>query len=220
LIVVAALLAGTAVFLRLRRHAAPIEEHASVHDATEVSITPLPEPDATVAEAVPPDAAVVVPHDAALAVRASDAALAVRASDAATGHASDAALAAQGDAGVDKLGAAKALYDNAHDALDEGDFARAFELADESLKLRKTARTYLLLAQAQQRLDRIDDAIASVDAAAAIAPEFSAVWELRGRILWAARRRDEAREAFDKFLQLDPNSPKAASIQRLMNEPR
>jgi predicted RNA polymerase sigma factor len=38
--------------------------------------------------------------------------------------------------------------------------------------------------------------------------------------LWAARRREEAREAFEKFLEIEPNSPKAAFIQRLINEPR
>jgi Flp pilus assembly protein TadD len=43
---------------------------------------------------------------------------------------------------------------------------------------------------------------------------------MRGRILWAARRRDEARAAFEKFLELDPDSPKAAAVRRLMNEPR
>jgi tetratricopeptide (TPR) repeat protein len=120
----------------------------------------------------------------------------------------------------DKLAEAKALYDKAHDAMEESNFAQALALADASLKLRKTARTYLLRAQAEQRLDRVDAALASVDAAAALAPDFGTVWETRGRILWAARRRDEARAAFEKFLALDPTSPKAASVQRLMNEPR
>ena len=122
--------------------------------------------------------------------------------------------------GADKVAEAKVLFDKAHDALDEGDFARAFELADASLKQRKTARTYLLRAQAQQRLDRIDDALASIDAATQLAPGFATVWEMRGRILWAARRRDEARAAFEKFLELDPNGPKAAAVRRLMDEPR
>jgi Flp pilus assembly protein TadD len=59
-----------------------------------------------------------------------------------------------------------------------------------------------------------------VDAASRIAPEFAPVWELRGRILWAARRRDEARAAFEKFLALAPDDPKAATVRRLLNEPR
>jgi tetratricopeptide (TPR) repeat protein len=104
--------------------------------------------------------------------------------------------------------------------MDANNFARALELAEASLRMRKTARTYLLRAQAEQRLDRVDDALASVDAAAQLAPEYGTVWETRGRILWAARRREEARAAFERFLRLEPDSPKAASVRRLMNEPR
>ena len=106
------------------------------------------------------------------------------------------------------------------DALEEGDFARAFQLADASLKLRRTARTYLLRAQALQRLDRVDDALASVDAATQLAPGYGTVWELRGRILWAAQRHDEARTAFEKFLELEPAGARAAVVRRLLNEPR
>ena len=46
------------------------------------------------------------------------------------------------------------------------------------------------------------------------------MWELQGRILWAAGRKDEAREAFQQFLAMDPENPRAAQIQRLLNEPR
>ena len=134
--------------------------------------------------------------------------------------ASDAGKADAKGEGGDKNAGAKALYDKAHDAMDESNFQQALTYADASLKLRKTARTYLLRAQAQQRLEQIDAALASVDAAEAIAPTMGAVWEMRGRILWAARRRDEARAAFDKFLALEPDSPKAASVRRLISEPR
>ncbi|MBC7977272.1 MAG: tetratricopeptide repeat protein [Myxococcales bacterium] len=121
---------------------------------------------------------------------------------------------------AEKLAQAKVLYDKGQEALLAGDVQRALAQAEASLKLRKTARTYLLRAQAEQRLDRTEAALASVAAAAQIAPEFSMVWELRGRILWAARRREEARVAFEKFLRLDPNSSKAPPIRRLMNDPR
>jgi len=122
--------------------------------------------------------------------------------------------------GSEKLAEAKSLYDKAHDAFEAGNAARALELAEASLKLRKTARTYLLRGQAEQRLGRVDAALASVELAARLAPDFATTWELRGRILWAAQRRDEARVAFEKFLELEPNNPKSASIRRLLNEPR
>lgn len=112
------------------------------------------------------------------------------------------------------------LCDQASNALDESDFARAFQLAAASIKLRKTARGYMLRARAEQRMGRVDDALSSLDAATELAPGSGAVWEQRGRILWAARRRDEARAAFARFLELSPRSASAPEILRLLNEPR
>jgi len=136
-----------------------------------------------------------------------------------TGEAPGSGRAVRPDS-ADKVGEAKLLSDKAHDALDDGNPTRALELADASLRLRKTARTYLLRAQAEHRLGRVDAALISVDAAARIAPDFAMTWELRGRILWAAQRRDEARASFEKFLALEPGNPKAAAVRRLLNEPR
>jgi CheY-like chemotaxis protein len=231
LIILAVVLAGTAVLLRLRRHTTPSVE--SVQDAA----TP-PVESSTLGTSSPATDTMVRP-DAAAAVRASAPLIDAGSHEVDAGRqevdagprGADAgrqevdagprgADVGSASAGLDKVAEAKNLYDKAHDALDEGNFARAFELAESSLKLRKTARTYLLRAQAEQRLERVDAALASVDAAAAIAPEYGAVWEMRGRILWAVRRRDEARAAFEKFLQLEPDSPKAAYVRRLMNEPR
>jgi len=78
----------------------------------------------------------------------------------------------------------------------------------------------MLRARAEQRLGRVADALTSLDAAAELAPSYGAVWEQRGRILWAARRRDEARAAFSRFLELSPKAAGAAEIERLLNEPR
>jgi len=237
LILLAAVLVGTAVFLRLRRHASSAHVDA-VQDAAQPPAMPGtlgssgPAPDALAS--VGAAAAAGRAHDAArrdagpdvadarsLAVVAVDAGPRVADAGPRTIDAGPHVVAAgSASGGPDKLAEAKTLYDKAHDALDDGDFMRALELADGSLKLRKTARTYLLRAQAEQRLERVDQALASVDAAAQIAPEYGAVWETRGRILWAARRLDEARAAFEKFLQLEPNSSRAAAIQRLLNEPR
>jgi hypothetical protein len=120
----------------------------------------------------------------------------------------------------DRASEAKALCDQASTALDEGDFARAFELAASALRLRRTARGYMLRARAEQRLGRVSDALSSLDAATELAPNAGAVWEQRGRVLWAARRHDEARAAFERFLELDPKSPRAPEVLRLLNEPR
>jgi tetratricopeptide (TPR) repeat protein len=120
----------------------------------------------------------------------------------------------------DRAAEAKALYDKAQEALDAGDATRALDQASASLKVRRTARTYLVRAQAEQRLGRVAEALGSIDAAAQIAPDLASVWEFRGRILWAARRREDARVAFEKFLALEPDGARAASVRRLLNEPR
>jgi CheY-like chemotaxis protein len=248
LILLAVVLAGTAVLLRLRRQARSTERIESVQETIRPTATPIAidtgmTPDAREAPAAadamgspplptvrdpgsPPLPTVRDPGSPPLpTVRdpGSPPLPTVRAGGAgapAPAPRPKEPAAARTDTGADKIAEAKVLYDKAHDALEEGDFTKALELADASLKQRRTARTYLLRAQAQQRLDRIDDALASIDAAAQLAPNFGTVWELRGRILWAARRRDDARAAFEKFLELDPDSPKAPAVRRLMNEPR
>jgi tetratricopeptide (TPR) repeat protein len=120
----------------------------------------------------------------------------------------------------ERVAEAKALYDQASSALDEGDFPRGLQLASASIKVHKTAKGYMLRARAEQRLGRVDDALKSLDAAAETSPSYGAVWEQRGRILWAARRRDEARAAFSRFLELSPKASSAPEIERLLNEPR
>jgi DNA-binding response OmpR family regulator len=158
----------------------------------------------------------------------------VRAADAGAGAGSGGApwpdrgsAAGQVDAGrpaarsaSDRIAEAKALCDQASNALDESDFTRGFQLAAASIKLHKTTKGYMLRARAEQRLGRVDDALMSLDAAAELAPSYGAVWEQRGRILWAARRRDEARAAFSRFLELSPRSPSAPEVERMLNEPR
>jgi hypothetical protein len=221
LILLVAVLAGTAVVLRLRRPSGPrvgsVVDAAQPPGAPSPHGTPSPGSDAYDGPGEPPASRepIVPPGDAAV----HGAAPSVDAGPPAAAGPSVVEGASAGG-GVNRVTEAKALYDQAHGALEEGDFARAFDLAERSLKLRKTARTYLLRAQVEQRLDRVDAALASVESAAQLAPEYGAVWELRGRILWAARRREEARAAFEKFLEIEPNSPKAAFIQRLINEPR
>jgi tetratricopeptide (TPR) repeat protein len=270
LILLAVVLAGTAVLLRLRRHARATERIEAVQEPIRPTATPIaidtgltPDAKQEAADAVvapplptvrdpgpPPLPTVRAPGSPPLptvrdpgspplptvrapgapplpTVRAPGAPPLPTVRDAGSGAPvaalrpkEPAAAAAKPNAGPDKVAEAKVLYDKAHDALEEGDFTKALELTDASLKQRRTARPYLLRAQAQQRLDRVEDALASIDAATQLAPSFGTVWELRGRILWAARRRDEARAAFEKFLELEPDSPKAPAVRRLMNEPR
>jgi len=141
--------------------------------------------------------------------------------DAAT-LARDAAVAttAAADAAIDKTKEARALYEKGHETLEDGDAEGALALLDESLKLRKTARTYLERARALVRLNRIDDAVASIDSAIALNASYAPAYEQKGMILWSAQRYAEARPVLQKYLELDPDGRKAATIRAMLDEPR
>ena len=113
-----------------------------------------------------------------------------------------------------------ALYVDGFLATEEGKFDEALQNSDASLKMRKTARGYLVRAQALQRLERVEDALASVDQAVEMSSTYAPAFELRGRILWAAGRKDEARFAFEQFLALESDTPKAEAIRDLLRENR
>jgi hypothetical protein len=155
--------------------------------------------DAGVATIAKPDAAVVPQVDAA-------------------------AVAVAGDAGTvdasDRVKQARELLEKAQTALEDGDPQQAVDLADQSLQLRKTARTYLERAKALQRLNRVDDALASVDEAMTIVSNYAPAYYQRGMILWSARRYDDARQALAKYLELDPNGRDAETVKKLLQEPR
>ena len=168
-----------------------------------------PRPDATAIVQVPSDAAVVasVPHDAAERATRADAQSAEQAS-------------APPDATPSRSEQVREIVARAKAALDNSDPDTALALADKALMIKHTVSALLIRARALQRLDRVDAALESIDQAVALDARDPSSWELKGRILWALRRRDEARVAFEKFLELDPNSKSAASIRHLLEEQR
>jgi len=198
LLVLAALLAGLAVYMRLRK--------------------------AKPADQIVVDAAVISPAtvDAELTAGTLDAQI-IEPPDAAPGDAAVPRDAAVSDASrklAEDIKQSKVLMDQANDALQEGELDEAIKLANASIKLRRTSRAYLVRAQALQRLEQVEEALSSIEEAEKLSPRFPMVFELRGRILWAARREDEARVAFERFLELSPNGATAAQIRQLINRPR
>src|SRR6185436_11395095 len=131
LILLAVVLAGTAVLLRLRRHARANERIELVQEQVRQAAPPVAidsasvRPDRPDAPEVPevsgvPDAmGTSVPIDAAQSIDASPPApdAGPRAREPGAG----AAAVPRPNAGVDKIAEAKVLYDKAHDALEEGD---------------------------------------------------------------------------------------------------
>ncbi len=158
-----------------------------------------------------------VPPDAGTPL--GDAAVAIAVVDAGPTRV-DAAVASTVDAGADSTKQAKVLYTQAHDANSEGAYAKALELADASIAVKSTARGHIVRAQALQRLGRVDDALRSLDVAQRLAPKYATVYEVRGNILWALRRWDDAHDAYNKYLEIDQDSDHAEQIRQRLEEQR
>ncbi|HSN28937.1 MAG TPA: DUF4388 domain-containing protein, partial [Kofleriaceae bacterium] len=222
LIVASAVLVGATVFSychKKSKQSAPVVEGSGSGSSTEVVSTPPPV-DAAEPVGFGTDAAVVAVAQDAATVARPDAAP-VKPIDAAVAAAGSAAGSGAGSAdATDRVKQARELLEKAHGALEDGDPDQALQLADKSIALRSTARAYLERAKALQRLDRIDDALASVDKALEIVSNYGPAYEQRGMILWSARRYDEARQALTKYLELDPNGRDADTVKKLLEEPR
>ena len=165
--------------------------------------------DAGVGGVVPARADAALAPDAALASM-RDAAPAPR--DAAVIADAGAEPTSTVDAGADY----KALIAAAHHALDDGDYDRALALADESLSARRSSRGYIVRADALRKLGRTDLAVAAADAAIKANAAYAPAWEMKGKILWSARRYDEARPAYQKFLELQPTGEAADTARSLL----
>jgi CheY-like chemotaxis protein len=193
LLALAGLLAIVAIYLYVTR---PAQTKRAIVDAGEP--VGSPEPDAIVVE----DAAAFVPADSSVATVDApvieDAAIVRDAVVEKPPRPVDAALP------EDPVAKAKALYDQAFNALEDSDYDRALQLVDQSLKLRKTARSYVLRSQALQRMGRVDEALAALSSAESTFPS-PAIYEARARIYKAAGRRDEARAAIEKYLAMVPD---------------
>jgi len=163
---------------------------------------------AVVALAPEVDAAVVALAPEVDAGRAAtiDAAVAVTAAIDAGALASDAAAAPDYK---DKLAAAKV-------ALEDGDYQRAVAYADESLAMRRSARAYVLKADALRRLGKTALALGAAEAAIGMLPTYAPGWEMLGRILWSERRYDEARPAMRRYLELQPRGETADTFRALL----
>jgi DNA-binding response OmpR family regulator len=228
LIVVAAVLVGATIFSYMRRPKRQAQPVATYEDAAAVTARADASDyagfggDATVAVGTPVDGTVVVVArpDASVATVRPDAAVATVRPDAATIAVTPRPDAAVGDgsANADKTNQARALFDKAHEALEDGDPEFALELLDQSIKLRKTARSYLERARALQRLGKVDDAVTAVDEAIKMNSSYAPAYEQKGMILWSAQRYGDARPALEKYLELEPQGRSAAKIRAMLDE--
>ena len=110
------------------------------------------------------------------------------------------------------------LLAKAKAALDEGDAEGALRLAVESIQDKATAKGYIVKADALRRLARTDEALTAITNALRMADDFAPAWEMKGRILWGAKRTGEAKAAFERFLQIEPNGERADGIRALLGK--
>ncbi len=97
------------------------------------------------------------------------------------------------------------------------DPAQALSMIDAVLDDRQSARALTLRADALHRLGRGDAALMAIDAALATSPRNAAAWELKGRILWDSGRKEEARPAYVRYLELQPTSATAETVRRRLS---
>jgi DNA-binding response OmpR family regulator len=211
LVVVASLMAGMAIYLWVHKRLTK-SQVAVAEDAAEIQMTVV---DASLPDRIavaPIDAAVRAAPDAGVRVASIDAGVRVATADAGV-------RIAAADAGLDRNKESSSLRDQAQAALDEGDPDKALELADASIKLRRTAQAFLVRAGALERLDHVDEALAALDEATQLAPTYPLSWHRKGMLLWSARRRDEAKTALDEYLRLAPDAKDAATVRQMLGEP-
>jgi CheY-like chemotaxis protein len=211
LIILAALLAGTAVFFWLRRPSTKTVatmDAGVTADATTIVMTPV---DSDLGSFTI-DAGVAPSIDAGAFTVRADAAVAP---DAAVAKVpADASVPSDADVSADPLKQAKVLYQEAQDAMHKGDPAKALELADASLALHHTARGYLARALALHKLGKNDEALKAVASAQKLSPGFASVYDVKGTILWSMRRIDDAHDAYNQFLEIEQDTARAEQIRR------
>lgn len=111
------------------------------------------------------------------------------------------------------------LLDAADDALDAGDAETAVRLATEALRVgTDDARARSVRAEALQQLGRLDEADADHRAALQLAPADGATWADAARFWFDTLRFQEAAQAADRALDLDPDEPAAWYVRALLRE--
>lgn len=205
LFVIAALLIAITVYLWVRDRGKDDQVVRTPRDPDEPLVVMTPEgADGGLAEVGGDGGVPSVSSDGGIRVVAIDGGVAVN--DAGVAH----------DAGA--VDQSKVLREQADSALQEGDAETALQLAEQSIRMRRTARAYLVKAQALQRLSRFDEAFDATHDAEEQAPNYPAIFEIRGAILWQQGRIDEAKEEYRRFLELEPNGEKASRVRRRIGD--
>jgi tetratricopeptide (TPR) repeat protein len=99
-----------------------------------------------------------------------------------------------------------------------GDFAGAAAEYRRSLAARPGAPAFVGLARAlyDSNPQNAGEALRALDGAIRLDPRYAQAWLLYGVIHQDEGRKAQARAAYEKFLQLQPNGPQAADVRQIL----
>jgi Flp pilus assembly protein TadD len=101
---------------------------------------------------------------------------------------------------------------------DAGDFTGAAAEYRRSLALKRTAPGYVGLARALYDSNQSADALAELDRAASLDPKYAQTYLLLGEIHQGEGRVDAARNAYQRFLQLQPTGDQARAVREILSK--
>jgi Tetratricopeptide repeat len=104
------------------------------------------------------------------------------------------------------------LYEEAKRARRRRDHEGVLQLVNRALAERETAPALTLQAEAMVGLGNPRSALPIVERAIELKPGFSNAWYVKGRIHRILGERDSAREAFERYLEIDPEGSRADRV--------
>ncbi len=95
--------------------------------------------------------------------------------------------------------------------------SRALALIDKSLQSRETSSAYALKADILRDTGRPEAALKAASAAVRVGPGRSSSWLTKGLIHYQLRQYASAKAAFQRYLQMKPNSRRSESVRALLD---
>jgi hypothetical protein len=92
----------------------------------------------------------------------------------------------------------------------------ALRLIEESLAKKPTSRAYTLKADILFAQKDYSPALAAATDAIGMSSSYGPAWFTKGMIHWALKQEPAAKESLQKFLEINPRSPKAADVRDLL----
>jgi tetratricopeptide (TPR) repeat protein len=109
------------------------------------------------------------------------------------------------------------LYSSARRALRRGDHEDAIALVDRALAREQSGSGLLLKADILQSMGDPDRAIATLNTASRVSSRSSRVWKKKGLLHWELEQYGDAKQALERYLELQPDASDAADVRALID---